>query len=333
MPFKCSGLVRSHPRLAPLTYLHSQSRTSAMTLGNNTAAFLTEAKAHPFVVGVAPLWTPGANEILVKNEAVASNPVDGNLQYMAIYPLNYPTVLGQDIAGLVAAVGPEVTRFQVGDRVVGHATSMISGRQQDGGFQLYKILQTNMASHIPTSVPYEMAVVLPLGLSTAAAALFQKACLNLQLQLAIAAGYEVITTASPRNFDYVKKLGTSQAFDYNSPTVSEELLTTLEPKILAGATCVNVALKSRGNKFVATTKRGFPDPPEGITLQVVFRLTIRDDEISRVIYEEFLPKALKEGSYKTRPEPLVVSKGLKSVQAAVDLQRAGVSAQKIAAKL
>jgi NADPH:quinone reductase-like Zn-dependent oxidoreductase len=58
---------------------------------------------------------------------------------------------------------------------------MITGRQQDGGFQLYTTLQTNLASPIPASMAYETAVVLPLGLSTAAAGLFQKSFLNLQL--------------------------------------------------------------------------------------------------------------------------------------------------------
>ncbi|KAJ3573623.1 hypothetical protein NPX13_g4633 [Xylaria arbuscula] len=303
-----------------------------MASGNNTAAFLTEAKAHPFVVGSAPVWTPGANEILVKNEAVAINPVDGNLQYMAIFPLNYPTVLGQDVAGKVIAVGPGVTRFQVGDRVVGHATSMISGRQQDGGFQLHTILQTNMASPIPTSMSYETAVVLPLGLSTAAASMFQKDLLNLQrplepsrpangetflvwggassvgsnaIQLAVAAGYEVITTASPHNFEYVRKLGASQVFDYKSPTVREDLLTALEPKTLAGvldcigaeawAICVDLASQGYLRGVSA----------EGTRVWIL----------------------------QTAPEPLVAGQGLESVQAAVDLQRAGVSAKKVIVKL
>jgi NADPH:quinone reductase-like Zn-dependent oxidoreductase len=72
------------------------------------------------------------------------------------------------------------------------------------------------------------------------------------VQLAVAAGYEVITTASAHNFDYVKKLGASQAFDYNSPTVHEDLLNAFKSKTLAGvmdsigapawATCVDVAL-------------------------------------------------------------------------------------------
>ncbi|RWA03699.1 hypothetical protein EKO27_g11407 [Xylaria grammica] len=337
---------------------------------NNMAAVITEAKAHPFVIRPAPVWTPGAHEILVKNEAVAINPVDGNLQYMSIYPLNYPTVLGQDIAGTVVAIGPGVTRFRVGDRVVGHATGMTSGRQQDGGFQLYTTLQTNMASPIPANMSYEAAVVLPLALSTAAAGLFQKGLLNLQrpleparqptgetllvwggassvgsnaIQLAVAAGYEVITTASAHNFDYVKRLGASQVFDYHSPTVHEELLSAFKPKTLAGVMdcigapawgiCVDVALKTPGNKFVATTKRGFPDPPDGVSLNAIFGLTIKDDEISRVIYEDFLPKALEAGSFKPAPEPLIVGQGLESIQAAVDLHRAGVSAQKIVVKL
>ncbi|KAJ2987904.1 hypothetical protein NUW58_g4253 [Xylaria curta] len=341
-----------------------------MAASNNTAAFLTQAKAHPYVVGPASVWTPGAGEILVKNEVVAINPVDGNLQYGAFYPLNYPTILGQDVAGEVVAIGPGVTRFQVGDRVVGHAASMISGRQQDGGFQLQTVLQINMASPIPANMSYETAVVLPLGLSTAAAGLFQKGRLNLQLpveparkptgktllvwggassvgsnaiQLAIASGYEVITTASTRNFEYVKKLGASQVFDYNSPTVHEDLLNAFKSKTLAGvmdcigaaawAICVDVALKTPGNKFVATTKRGFPDPPEGVNLQAVFGLTIRADEIGKAIYEDFLPKALETGAYKPAPEPLMAGQGLASIQAAVDLQRAGVSAQKIVVKL
>ncbi|KAJ8108756.1 hypothetical protein ONZ43_g6328 [Nemania bipapillata] len=341
-----------------------------MASGSNMAAVIPHAKAHPFEIGPAPVWTPGPDEILVKNEAVAINPVDGNLQYMAFYPLNYPTILGQDVAGVVVAVGPGVTRFKVGDRVIGHATSMTSGRQQDGGFQLYTTLQTNMVSPIPTSMAYEDAVVLPLGLSTAAAGLFQKQFLNLQLphepareptgktllvwggsssvgsnaiQLAVAAGYEVITTASAHNFDYVKKLGASQAFDYNSPTVHEDLLNAFKSKTLAGvmdcigapawATCVDVALKTAGNKFVATTKRGFPDPPEGVILQAVFGLTIKDDETGKAMYEDFLPKALESGSYKPAPEPLVAGQGLESVQAAVDLHRAGVSARKIVVKL
>ncbi|KAJ5595147.1 uncharacterized protein N7459_001355 [Penicillium hispanicum] len=204
----------------------------------------------PVISEPAPTYTPEPGEILVKNHAVAINPVDGSLQAKARWPMNYPTILGQDIAGEVVAVGPSVTRFTPGNRVFGHAA--------------YTILKTNMASELPTGISYEDAVVLPLGLSTAACGLFQDEFLKLQLpteprqpngqtvliwggagsvgsnaiQLCVAAGYEVLTTASAKNFDYVKKLGASQVFDYSSSTVVEDLVKALRGKSLA----VQVAL-------------------------------------------------------------------------------------------
>jgi len=43
------------------------------------------------------------------------------------------------------------------------------------------------------------------------------------IQLAVLSGLEVITTASPRNFDLLKSLGAKHVFDYNSPTVVEDI--------------------------------------------------------------------------------------------------------------
>ena len=336
---------------------------------NNFAAWLTEAKAHPFQVKEAPSYTPGENEILVKNRAVAINPVDGSLQSKAWWPMNYPTILGQDVAGEVVQVGPNVTRFQPGDRVVGHAVGMATKRLQDNAFQAYTILQTNMVSHLPSEIPYGDAAVLPLGLSTASSCLFQDEFLKLNLpteprqpstgevllvwggagsvgsnaiQLGVAAGYEVITTASPKNFDYVKKLGASQIFDYNSATVADELVKALQGKILAGAMdfigfaatllTVEVVSKSQGSKFVSTVKGGF-NAPEGVTVKSVFGTTIKDNQVGKVIYEDYLPKALVVGTFIPAPNALVTEKGLESVQAALDLQGRGTSAQKVVVSL
>jgi hypothetical protein len=81
------------------------------------------------------------------------------------------------------------------------------------------------------------------------------------IQLATAAGYEVITTASPRNFEYVKSLGASQVFDYNSPSVVPDIIAAFEGRTLAGAiafgvtsaaSCVPIAgACQKGNKFVS----------------------------------------------------------------------------------
>jgi len=149
------------------------------------------------------------------------------------------------------------------------------------------------------------------------------------IQLAVAAGYEVVTTASPKNFEYMKELGASQVYDYRSPTVVDELLKAFEGKKTAGVldciggsawgSCMNVVLKTNGAKFVATTKRGFPDPPDDVMMKVVFGTTIKDNDVGKAVYEDFLPKALMSGTFVPAPEPLVAGKGLDSVQDAINL--------------
>jgi NADPH:quinone reductase-like Zn-dependent oxidoreductase len=94
------------------------------------------------------------------------------------------------------------------------------------------------------------------------------------IQLAVAASYKVITAASPKNFDYVKKLGASQVFDYHSKTVVHDLINAFKGKTIAGAlatantvrdgktmaearaignrvteTCLGVVDMSKGDKF------------------------------------------------------------------------------------
>ncbi|KAL2052916.1 hypothetical protein ABVK25_006857 [Lepraria finkii] len=54
------------------------------------------------------------------------------------------------------------------------------------------------------------------------------------IQLVVAAGYEVITTASPKNFEYVKKLGASMVLDYSSNTIVDDLVLALKNKQFAG---------------------------------------------------------------------------------------------------
>ncbi|KAI1393301.1 GroES-like protein [Hypoxylon trugodes] len=339
-------------------------------MASNSAAWIKAAKSHPFVVEPAPVWTPEANEILLKNHAIAINPVDGSLQVGGWWPLNYPTMLGQDAAGVVAAVGPGVTDFKVGDRVFGHAVGMATKRNQDNAFQEYTIIQTNMATHIPDHIPFEKAAVFPLALSTAACGLYQDSSLKLQLptvppqkptgktfivwggasavgsnaiQLVKNSGYEVITTASPKNFDYVKKLGASQVFDYKSPTIEQDLITALKGKTTAGALeCIGgapqgilqqVLSKTEGDKGIACTKRGWPEPPAGVQMYSIFGTTLKDNFVGKAIYNDFLGPALKAGTYIPAPEPTIVGKGVDKIQEAVDRINKGVSATKLVVTL
>jgi hypothetical protein len=107
--------------------------------------------------------------------------------------------------------------------------------QSAAAFQDYSVVLSHMVSSIPSSMSYEKAFVIPRGLSTSRIGLFQKNYLGPAIPVhgpegdrQDAAGYEVITTASPKNLDYVKKLGASQAFDYKSLTSRDDLIAALK---------------------------------------------------------------------------------------------------------
>ncbi|GFF34473.1 zinc-binding alcohol dehydrogenase domain-containing protein cipB [Aspergillus udagawae] len=333
----------------------------------NAAAWLSEAKSYPFDIKESPVGKPEANEILVRNHAVAINPIDGLIQTKAFFPLNYPTILGEDVAGEVISVGENVTRFKPGDRVLGQAVGLMAGRTEACAFQTYTILQDNLACEIPDHITYEQAAVVPLCLSTAASGMFQEDFLHLNLptepraastgqtlivwggassvgsnaiQLAVAAGYEVITTASPKNFDYVRRLGASEVFDYSSPTVTKDIVHAAKEKVLAGAidcigvsataACVDILSKSQGKKFVATVKGGFASPPDGIEVKHIFGTTLKDNFVGKAVFEDFLPRALQSGAFVPAPEPVVVGTGLEKVQEAVELYgKTEISAKKL----
>lgn len=82
----------------------------------NKAAFV-EAQSQALVVKNAPYHPPGPHEVVIKNHAVAINPVDWQMRDMGVFIESYPTVVGCDVAGVVHAVGRKVTAFQAGDRV------------------------------------------------------------------------------------------------------------------------------------------------------------------------------------------------------------------------
>jgi NADPH:quinone reductase-like Zn-dependent oxidoreductase len=86
----------------------------------NTAAWIP-ARNRPLQVGPAPRTAPGPDQIVIRNHAIAINPVDWVIQVagrLAYSWLKYPAVVGADMAGEVVEVGSTVTRFAVGDRVL-----------------------------------------------------------------------------------------------------------------------------------------------------------------------------------------------------------------------
>ncbi len=368
-------------------------------MSTNQAAWLP-AKRAALKVGDAPFPQAGDHQIVVRVAAVAINPIDWILRSIGglVFPwLRYPLILGWDVAGEVVAVGADVVRFKAGDRVIGLAVGQDKAvnSSAEGAFQDYVLLREDMTAPLPATLEYGQGAVLPLALSTAACGLFQKDQLALRhplagvaptgktllvwggstsvgcnaIQLAVAAGYEVLTTASPRNHAYVRELGATEAFDYRSPTVVPDIVAALTGRTLAGALaigtgsaepCIAIVGSCGGNKFVAMTSTpvSFEDAPangggglwlfgkllgmiaanvrlavqarrRGVRLKFINGVTPLHNEVGPMIFAGFLPDALASGRYRAEPQALVVGSGLAAIASALETQKKGVSAKKV----
>ena len=88
-------------------------------MSSNQAAWLHKANT-PLIVAEAPMPTAGPNEIVVRNYAVAINPLDCHMQDLGVFVQQWPSIFGCDVAGQVHHVGSAATsRFKEGDRVIG----------------------------------------------------------------------------------------------------------------------------------------------------------------------------------------------------------------------
>jgi NADPH:quinone reductase-like Zn-dependent oxidoreductase len=113
-----------------------------------------------FTSGEAPDPVPGAGEVVVKVEASGLNPVDlyirqGYLQQMA--PMTMPAILGIDGAGTIVSVGPGVTGFLVGDRVIAHLP--INGK---GAHAELAVAPLAGLAKLPANVGFAAGATLPL---------------------------------------------------------------------------------------------------------------------------------------------------------------------------
>ncbi|KAI1821436.1 GroES-like protein [Xylaria intraflava] len=334
----------------------------------NTAASLPVARAL-LHIGPAPYPTVGKGEIIVKVAAAAVNPLDYYIQDLGeklISWLQYPYISGADVAGTVVEVGSEVTRFKAGDRVVGYAASFES---RAGGFQNYIVLDAQLTSPIPDDLSFTDASVLPLGFATAGCGLYQKDMLALEypsldpspkpngktlliwsgassvgsnaIQLAVASGYEVITTSSPKNFEYCKRLGASQVFDYHldAEVITRQLIDAFSGKECAGGFAVQpgsegvvfeVVRRSSGKKFVVCAREVPEGTTDGIEAKMVIAGFIKNHDVGDVLFTDILPALLAQKKIKCVPEPHVVGHGLEHLQKAFDQGKSGtVSARKL----
>jgi len=119
---------------------------------------------------------PGEREVLVKVEAAGVCLSDVHLihGYFGQPPhlVGDTVTLGHETAGVVAEVGPGVTEWQPGDRVVLQAGDIRDGQvwtrgvDYDGGWAEYAIARTGTLVALPDSIPFEQGAIIPDAVST-----------------------------------------------------------------------------------------------------------------------------------------------------------------------
>lgn len=184
--------------------------------------------------------TPEPRDLLVRVKAISVNPIDYKVR-SSPQRQNQSRILGWDAAGIVEAVGKEVTLFKVGDEVY-YAGSVIRA----GCNSEYHLVDERIVGKKPTSLSFAEAAALPLTTITAWEALFERLGIepektpenrsstiliiggaggvgSIAIQLAKqVAGLRVIATASrAESIAWCKKMGADYTINHHQSFKSE----------------------------------------------------------------------------------------------------------------
>jgi NADPH:quinone reductase-like Zn-dependent oxidoreductase len=177
-----------------------------------------------------PKPEPASGEVVVKVHATSVNPIDwkvraGQLRGFRDYPL--PFILGWDVSGVIESVGAGVTQWKPGDQVYGRPDI-----SRSGAYAEYIAVKEGELAHKPRSLDHVHSAAIPLVGLTAWQALFDAGGLqagqkvlvhaaaggvgHLAIQFAKLKGLYVAGTASGRNQEYLKQLGSDLPIDYET---------------------------------------------------------------------------------------------------------------------
>jgi NADPH:quinone reductase-like Zn-dependent oxidoreductase len=190
--------------------------------------FSNHGGAEVLQYGEAPDPIPMPGEVVVDIHAASVNAADYKVRLGSPRSsLRLPHILGRDFSGVVSAVGSGVTDLAVGDAVFGVCDQGI-----EGAYAEQIAIKAAIIAKKPAGLSHAEAAAMALTGLTALWALEDTAQLKagetiliqggaggvagFGIQLAKHIGATVITTASARNHDYVRRLGADRVIDYNT---------------------------------------------------------------------------------------------------------------------
>jgi NADPH:quinone reductase-like Zn-dependent oxidoreductase len=203
---------------------------------NTTRGALIDGYGPPEVlrIGRVPLPEPGDGEVQVRVHAAGINAIDWLTRAgRGVSVSSFPAVLGWDISGTVAQIGPGVATLKTGDHVFGmpYFPGLV------GGYADHVTAPADSLAVKPSGVTHHSAAGAPMPALTAWQALFDVGGLSpgqrvlihgaaggvghVAVQLAVNAGAEVIGTASTGNQAFVEGLGAHEVIDYSASPVEK----------------------------------------------------------------------------------------------------------------
>jgi len=207
-------------------------------------------------------WPGKSDEVLVRMEAAGINPADTFFRALGLYIGEGPgAVLGHDGAGIVEAVGADVTTVSIGDRVC-FCNGGVGG--DPGTYARYAVVPEWLLAQVPDSIDMITAAALPLAFITAWEAFSERAMVKtgetvlvhggaggtgqMAIQIARELGARVAATvSSAEKADVVRSLGATIAIDYRDCDFSAAA------QEWTGGTGVNVAFDNAGPEVFLQT--------------------------------------------------------------------------------
>ncbi|MEE4752756.1 NADP-dependent oxidoreductase [Pseudomonas alliivorans] len=181
-------------------------------------------------IGERPDPGIGQTDVLIQIHAAGVNMLDvkiRNGEFKPILPYTLPLVLGNDVAGVVVAVGPDVKGFKPGDEVYARPE-----QERMGSFAELICLHEESVALKPAHLTMVQAASVPLVALTAWQVLVETAKVKkgqrvlihagsggvgtIAIQLAKHLGAFVATTTSTHNVEWVKALGADVVVDYKT---------------------------------------------------------------------------------------------------------------------
>jgi NADPH2:quinone reductase len=182
-----------------------------------------------------PTPTPQGGDLLVRVQAVSVNPVDAKVRNNRPPIDGEWAVLGYDAAGVVEAVGSEVTHFKRGDEVFYAGAINRPGTNSE-----FHLVDERIVGHKPKTLSFAEAAALPLTAITAWEMLFDRLDVNkptaeggdkilviggaggvgsitIQLLRALTDLTVIATASRPETQDWVKECGAHHVIDHRQP--------------------------------------------------------------------------------------------------------------------